>query len=231
MPATYEGAGGESIGRETASGFLRLEGAGPLRLARAGEHAGPQLSFGSVGRPPWFALDPGAEDASPPDWTTYRSAERGYTVSFPASWQRAERPVSRLTDPLEILSLGTFPLRHRPTNCDAFAGSAREDLGPSDAFLTILERGFDPTSEWPGFPPRRERFSPTPENAKGAEPACGDRPGTDGRWLNFTGAGRHFHVQIVLGPDATSAVRRDAWRILDSLRLDPAAKPDWPASP
>jgi len=46
-------------GRETADGFLLLRGSGPLRLARAGETAGPQLSFGSVGEPPWFALYPG----------------------------------------------------------------------------------------------------------------------------------------------------------------------------
>jgi hypothetical protein len=46
-------------GQETADGFLLLNGSGPLRLARAGETAGPQLSFGSVGEPPWFALYPG----------------------------------------------------------------------------------------------------------------------------------------------------------------------------
>jgi hypothetical protein len=174
-----------------------------------------------------------AEEAelTPPGWTTYQSADWGYTVSFPTTWQRAENPVSRITDPREILSLGTFPLRYRPTNCEAFAGSAREDLGPTDAFLTILERGVDRGSEWLDFPPRPKRFSPTPENAEGSEPACGDRPGTDGRWLNFTDAGRHFHVQIVLGPDAPSTVRHDAWKILNSLRLDPNAKPDWPASP
>lgn len=34
-------------GRETDEGFLLLEGSGPLRLARAGEHAGPQLTFSS----------------------------------------------------------------------------------------------------------------------------------------------------------------------------------------
>lgn len=46
-------------GRETADGFLLLGGSGSLRLARTGETAGPQLSFGSVGEPPWFALYPG----------------------------------------------------------------------------------------------------------------------------------------------------------------------------
>ena len=46
-------------GHETTDGFLLLEDAGPLQLARAGEHAGPQLSFGSVGRPPSLMLYPG----------------------------------------------------------------------------------------------------------------------------------------------------------------------------
>lgn len=33
-------------GRETTDGFLLLKGSGPLRLARAGDHAGPELRFG-----------------------------------------------------------------------------------------------------------------------------------------------------------------------------------------
>jgi len=37
-------------GRETDEGFLLLEGSGPLRLARAREHAGPQLTF-AAGEP------------------------------------------------------------------------------------------------------------------------------------------------------------------------------------
>jgi hypothetical protein len=46
-------------GHETTDGFLLLDGAGPLRLARAGEHAGPQLWFGSAGSPTSFGLYPG----------------------------------------------------------------------------------------------------------------------------------------------------------------------------
>lgn len=46
-------------GRETRRGFLRLSARGPLRLAAAGEHAGPQLSFGSPGGRRWLALVPG----------------------------------------------------------------------------------------------------------------------------------------------------------------------------
>ena len=35
-------------GRETDEGFLVLEGSGPLRLAAAGEHAGPQLTLSAA---------------------------------------------------------------------------------------------------------------------------------------------------------------------------------------
>ncbi len=45
-------------GHETTDGFLLLEGAGPLQLAGAGEHAGPELLFGSVGARS-FELFPG----------------------------------------------------------------------------------------------------------------------------------------------------------------------------
>jgi hypothetical protein len=44
-------------GRVTAAGFLRLRGSGPLRLARSGDHAGPQLTFGGAAGP--LALTPG----------------------------------------------------------------------------------------------------------------------------------------------------------------------------
>lgn len=172
-----------------------------------------------------------AQNSTPPAWTDYQSAESGFEVRYPRSWRRATEPVTpKLTEPREILSLATFPLRYRPTNCEAFAGSARGDLGPRDAFLAIQERGYDEASDWLDFPPRPERFRPTQDNAKDAEPACGDRPGSDVRWFNFTDAGRHFHVLVVLGSDAASAVRGDAWRILNTLRFDPNVKPDWPAS-
>jgi hypothetical protein len=47
MPEADRSAWARSLrGRVTRSGFLRLRGRGRLQLARAGEHAGPQLKFG-----------------------------------------------------------------------------------------------------------------------------------------------------------------------------------------
>jgi hypothetical protein len=50
------------------------------------------------------------------------------------------------------------------------------------------------------------------------------------RWFNITDAGRHFHVLMVFGPSVPRDVRRDGWRVLNSLRLDGDVEPDWPAS-
>jgi hypothetical protein len=49
-------------------------------------------------------------------------------------------------------------------------------------------------------------------------------------WRNFTDAGRHFHTLVRVGPGASPEAAAEAWRILDSLRLDPDYRPDWRAS-
>jgi hypothetical protein len=46
-------------GRETKDGYLLLEGSGSLRLARAGEDAGPELEFGESAEGKGLALMPG----------------------------------------------------------------------------------------------------------------------------------------------------------------------------
>jgi hypothetical protein len=170
-----------------------------------------------------------------PGWTTYRSAKWGYTVGFPAGWQRATSSLTpSLTDPREILSLGTFPLRYRPTDCEAFAGSAQQDLGDGDAFVTILERGIPtPRQGYPegkivGVPPRPERFGA--DSGRGVEPT--DCPGSRAlvQWIDFRDAGRYFYALVAFGRSVPGDLRRDAYRILDSLSFDPKVKPDWPGS-
>jgi hypothetical protein len=49
-------------------------------------------------------------------------------------------------------------------------------------------------------------------------------------WFGFGDAGRAFHVLVAIGRNARPELRRDAFRILDSLRFDPSVKPDWRAS-
>ena len=177
----------------------------------AGEPSRPALSLPTTG------------------WTTHHDERRGFTVSLPEGWERAEKTVSPLlTEPREVLAAATYPLRHRPTNCEAFAGGARQDLGPADALVTIQERGFDHSSQWSDFPPRPASF--VMKRAEPPEPACGDRPGTETWWLPFTDAGRHFYALVVIGPDASRRVHEEAFALIDTLRFDPAVQPDWQAS-
>lgn len=87
-------------------------------------------------------------------WTTHHDQRWGYTVSFPNDWNQAPRPISRITEPREILSLATFPLRYRPTDCDVQKplSKGRAELrlvhppvllvtGPPGSFLPARTRG------------------------------------------------------------------------------------------
>jgi hypothetical protein len=153
----------------------------------------------------------------------------GVTVGLPPGWEPAPAPLTRTSDPREVLAVGTFPLRYRETACNHLPASALEDLGPRDALVILLERGLDPGSNWPDFPPRPEHFGPAlGGRSEAAECAPGARF-TD-HWFGVTDRGRHFHVEVAFGPDATPATQAQAWGILDSLRVDPKARPDWRAT-
>lgn len=151
----------------------------------------------------------------------------GITVTLPAGWQRAPRSLTpHLTDPREVVAVATFPLRYRRTPCAHMPGSALEDLGPTDAFVTLQERGLDPGSSWKGFPARSKQFG---LRLGGSADARGCVPGarfTD-HWFGFTDGRRHFHVLAAFGSQATAATRRQARKILDDLRIDATVRPDW----
>lgn len=155
----------------------------------------------------------------------------GLSVELPAGWQAARTSLTpSLRDPREVMSVGTFPLRYRRGMCAQFPSGTLEELGPSDAFVTIQERGLDPSSRWPDFPPRPARFGPELGGASEVE-ACVKNTRFRDHWFGFTDGGRHFYALVVFGLQASQAVRAQAWAILDSLRVDPQVQPDWHASP
>ena len=106
------------------------------------------------------------------------------------------------------------------------ASSALEDLGPTDAFVTIQERGLNPGASWEGFAPRPEHFGPRPEDGSEAPECAPGTPFSD-HWIWFTDRGRHFHVRVAFGPQASAETQDEAWDMLDSLRVDPRVRPDW----
>jgi hypothetical protein len=163
------------------------------------------------------------------DWTVVSDPARGYSVSFPSSWEKATEQLSRISEPRELLSLATAALSWQPTNCEAFAGAAGVGMGSADVVVTVWERRGDRDSAWSDFPPRPEGFAEV-GNAEPAGPGCGEPRGTMMHWRNFSDSGRHFHTLVRIGPEATQQAAAEAWGILDRLRLDAGYRPSWPVT-
>lgn len=165
-------------------------------------------------------------------WTTTVNTTYGFEVSVPPAWQLSTETLTpKLTDPRELLSAGTFPLEFRDGSCQHVPAGALQTMGSDDGFVSVQERGHAAGSSWSEFPPRPARFADgaTPEQGDIAD-CLGDRPGLLEFWLPFTDAGRHFYALVVLGANASTHVRTQAFEILDSLRFDPAVQPSWRAS-
>jgi hypothetical protein len=159
----------------------------------------------------------------------YEDARWGYSVLIPPGWHRAERPLTTLTDPVETLVVATYRPRSGSERCGplAFGG-----FDANEALVIVLERGLDPESEWPDFPPRPRRFAyeagQTSEFTECLRVAEGDP--LKAHWFRFTDAGRHFHVLVAIGGEAPASAEAEAYGMLDGLRFDPSVKPDWPSS-
>ena len=169
------------------------------------------------------------EGEQPANGTVVSDPARGYSVSFPSSWQIAREQLSRISEPRELFSVGTVALRWQPTNCDAFAGAAGVGMGSDVVVVTVWERRGDRDSAWSDFPRRPEGFAPV-EEAEPAGPGCGEPRGTMIHWRNFSDSRRRFHTLVRIGPEATQQAAAEAWGILDSLRLDAGYRPSWPAT-
>jgi hypothetical protein len=159
--------------------------------------------------------------------STYQDPRRGYTVTVPGGWHRAEASLApTLVDPREILAVATFPLQNGDL-CDAL-----QRVPPGEAFVTVQERGRGAYGSG-GFPARPARFEPDPAlPGSSAWPYCvggDDKPPIPilDYWFEFSDAGRAFHVFVGIGTGASTHVRREAFDILNSLRFDAAVKPDW----
>jgi hypothetical protein len=154
----------------------------------------------------------------------------GLAVELPPGWQAASQNLTPdLGDPREVLAVGTYPLRYRDEaqSCAHIPISALADLGPRDAFVELQERGLDAGSAWTDFPARPARFGPQLGGRSEAADCFRHDAGFTDHWFGFTDRGRHFHVRVAFGPQTSAAVRRQAWAVLDGLRVDGAQLPDW----
>jgi hypothetical protein len=168
-----------------------------------------------------------AGQAASPTAASMTVRAHGLTAELPPGWQAASESLTpHLTDPREELAVGTYPLRYRRTGCAHMPGSALEALGPGDAFVTLEERGLGVADGAAGFPARPTRFGPELGGPSEAS-ACAPGGHFSDHWFGFSDGGRHFHVLVAFGPQASAEVQRQAWAILDELRVDPGVAPDW----
>ena len=147
-------------------------------------------------------------------------ASHRVTVELPVGWHAARVNLTpNLVDPRQVLAVGTYPVRYRPHDCAHEPVSALQDLGPRDAFIEIEERkvGGGPSSE---FPPRPAHFG---AGLGGPSEATECTPGTQmsEHWFGFSDQGRHFYALVAFGPAASNATKDAAWKVLDSLKVEP----------
>jgi hypothetical protein len=163
------------------------------------------------------------------DAGTYVDRERGFSVRVPPGWQRAARPLTALTDPVETLVVATYRPRSGGGRCGplAFGG-----FDADEALVTVLERGLDPESEWSDFPPRPAHFAYEAGQSSEFTECLRTTEGIrlKDHWFRFTDAGRHFHVLVAIGAHAPPSAEAEAYGLLDSLHFDPSVKPDWRSS-
>jgi hypothetical protein len=162
--------------------------------------------------------------------TTLHDEARGYVVTYPATWTVADENLTPwLSQPGEILSLGTFPLRVSDHPDDGFrlfdapvAPAALEDMRSDDAFVSLQESG-----RAAGFDDDRpDHFGPLACD----EAIYGCRPSQDpdlpeawrdppfrAWWIPFLDDGRAFYLFVAIGNDASPELTQETWEVADSL--------------
>ena len=170
---------------------------------------------------PEGGLEPGDDDEPQPvadsnSWVIYTDSEHRFSIGYPETWYRARESLTpRLGEPQEMVALATFDLVYREGDCLHMPSSALADVGSDDAFVTIQEGGGKDLEayrarpdEFPGDAEPVEGFMCTPEQL-------------EAYWLNFRDSGRAFYALVVLGPEAPSEVRAQAWEVLNSFEPQP----------
>jgi hypothetical protein len=150
-------------------------------------------------------------------WINFQSVRYHYSVSYPSNWHRASRSLTpHLSDPHEILTVGTGRLPVGGPRCAQVPVSALEAVGPTGALVSIQERA--PATADGGFPPRPARFGFHAERLEIS--AClesRNRPLVE--LVPFSDHARHFYALVALGSAATKQTRDNTLRVLDSLRF------------
>ena len=164
------------------------------------------------------------EKTTPPRRAT--QAGHGLVVELPPGWRTTGVSLTPNLgpDPKQVLAAANFPLHYRPHQCAQVPVSALEDLGQRGAFVGLEERRQVKGYGGGEFPPRPARFGPALGSPSEAINCVSKRTRMSERFFGFTDHGRHFYVEVAFGPAAPKGTQDEAWRLLDSLKVDPAGR-------
>jgi len=158
-----------------------------------------------------------AAAAAPTGMTRYTDERRGFAVTFPSDWRRADTILTpHLSAPREILSVGTVePVPNGESSaCAQHPVATMERVGPRDVFVTIQERGEAISSEMRAGPPQLDDAVPDASEL----PACiGHGVPFRTYWMPFQAGGRGFYANAAVGDDVTPAGRAELQAVLDSF--------------
>jgi hypothetical protein len=164
-------------------------------------------------------LGPEPVPGTRPGWREHRDDQRGLVVRYPPDWHvSAERLTPFLDDPIERLHGATYPLRAGGDSCAHVPEHALEDLGPSDALISVYEWR---NRAGAAARTRPEHFLPFEGSAPESR-ACLEPP-PDNEFLyrmhTFADAGRRVIVYVAIGADADFARRIEVGEVVDALRF------------
>ena len=155
--------------------------------------------------------------AAPAGMTRFTDERRGFEVTFPSGWKRADTVLTpTLTAPREILSVGTVdPMPNTvASGCAQHPVETLERVGPRDVFVTILESANVVSGEMRPGPPQLDAVVPDRSEA----PQC-LRSAVPFRtyWMPFQIGGRGFYADAAVGDEVPPQGRAELQAVLDSF--------------
>ena len=167
-----------------------------------------------------LALVLGAAACTGGDTRVVELPESAMVVTLPSEWHLADVSLTpNLGSPVEVLSVGSFPLNPGGPNCAQIPSQALHDMEPTDVFVTVQETGPGAGSE-----PRPDTFGPTSGSGGNVFLGCVGPEEQDDigelHWLSFTDQGRYFYVAVAIGKGATSDDVSAIWSVLDDLVIE-----------
>jgi hypothetical protein len=139
------------------------------------------------------------------------------TVDLPDGWQQAQEVLTPdLTDPREVLAVGTYALRpNGPEHCSHVPGAALDDLGPDDAFVWVAR-----PSQQGEAPPIEDYVLPVGPEGDPEIPACTTRTDTfTFSWGSYTTDGQAVYLLVALGSEVTADTREQTLEVLNGMEL------------